>query len=517
MTDLVTFGESMLRLSPPGHQRLETVDRLDVHVAGAESNVAVAAQRLGLDAVWTSKLPDSPLGRRVTSALDSHGVDTEVVWDAEHRQGTYYVESGGKPRGTNVIYDRADAAVTTATPGELPTDEVAAADAFHTTGITPALSAQLLETTAELLSLAQSEGTTTVFDVNYRSKLWEPPEARETIEELLPDVDVLVVAERDARAVLDREGDAEAIARGLDEAFGFAVTLVTRGGEGSLALSDAPAEGRRDDPAFETHGLHCYHGTTIAVDDDLYGTVCFVSEAPRERPFSELETTFAELLARMLERELERRQSTATIERYEEFASVLSHDLRNPLNVAQGRAELERNERDSENLAVAVRSLDRIESIIASVLRVAREGRDVETASTVSLSALADRCWEAIDSGDATLLVDDNFTFRADSERVRSVFENLFRNAVEHGGDGVTIRVGPLDDDEGFYVEDDGPGIPESVRETVFDPGYTTGREGVGLGLSIVESAVEAHGWQIEATESTIGGARFEISGIIPG
>jgi len=238
MTDLVTFGESMLRLSPPGHQRLETVDRLDVHVAGAESNVAVAAQRLGLDAVWTSKLPDSPLGRRVTSALDSHGVDTEVVWDAEHRQGTYYVESGGKPRGTNVIYDRADAAVTTATPGELPTDEVAAADAFHTTGITPALSAQLLETTAELLSLAQSEGTTTVFDVNYRSKLWEPPEARETIEELLPDVDVLVVAERDARAVLDREGDAEAIARGLDEAFGFAVTLVTRGGEGSLALSD---------------------------------------------------------------------------------------------------------------------------------------------------------------------------------------------------------------------------------------------------------------------------------------
>jgi signal transduction histidine kinase len=285
---------------------------------------------------------------------------------------------------------------------------------------------------------------------------------------------------------------------------------------GSLALSDAPEAGWGDDPAFEAHGLHCYHGTPLVVDSDLYGTVCFVSEAPRERPFSEVETTFAELLARMLERELERRQMTATIERYEEFASVLSHDLRNPLNVAQGRVDLERSERESENLAIVARSLDRIESIIASVLRVAREGRDIDATSVVSLSTLAERCWESIGAADATLLVDEEFTFRADAERVRGIFENLFRNAVEHGGDDVTIRVGPLDGGEGFYVEDDGPGIPESDRETVFDPGYTTGREGVGLGLSIVEGGVEAHGWRIEATDAETGGARFEIRDVIP-
>ncbi|MFB6152453.1 MAG: bifunctional 2-dehydro-3-deoxygluconokinase/2-dehydro-3-deoxygalactonokinase [Haloarculaceae archaeon] len=238
MSDLVTFGEAMLRYSPPGHERLETVDELDVHVAGAESNVAIAAQRLGLDATWLSKLPDSPLGRRVTGALGTHGVDATVVWDDDARMGTYYVEMAGKPRGTNVIYDRADSAVTTATTEQLPTDVVSSADLFHTTGITPALSDALESTTADLLALAGDAGTTTVFDLNYRSKLWSPAAARETITDLLPDVDVFVVAQRDARAVLDREGDAAEIARGLDADYGFEVTLVTRGGEGSLALAD---------------------------------------------------------------------------------------------------------------------------------------------------------------------------------------------------------------------------------------------------------------------------------------
>jgi len=237
MTDLVTFGESMLRLSPTGHQRLETADELDVHVAGAESNVAVAAQRLGLETVWLSKLPDSPLGRRVTGALSAHGVEPDVVWDDAGRQGTYYVEFGGTPRGTDVIYDRADASVTTATPAQLDTDRVAEADAFHTTGITPALSETLRETTESLLERAQDADTATVFDLNYRSKLWSPAEARETLAALFPLVDVLVVAERDARTVLGREGDAEEIARELDQTFDFEVTLVTRGDDGSLALA----------------------------------------------------------------------------------------------------------------------------------------------------------------------------------------------------------------------------------------------------------------------------------------
>jgi 2-dehydro-3-deoxygluconokinase len=248
MPELVTFGEMMLRYSPPDQERLETVDELDVHVAGTEGNVAVAAQRLGLDATWLSKLPDSPLGRRVTCELGTHGVDPAVVWDKAHRMGTYYVEMAGEPRGTDVIYDRADSAVTTATPDELRTELISGADLFHTTGITPALSSTLESTTAELLTIANEAGTTTVFDLNYRGKLWSPSEAREVVESLLPAVDVFVLAERDARAVLGREGDAATIARELDTQFGFDVTILTRGADGALALA---ADRILEQPVFD--------------------------------------------------------------------------------------------------------------------------------------------------------------------------------------------------------------------------------------------------------------------------
>lgn len=243
----------MLRLSPPGDERIETADQYAVRAAGAESNVAVAAHRLGLDATWISKLPDSPVGRRVTGELASHGVDTDVVWSEDGRQGTYYLESGDTPRGNNVIYDRADAAVTTATPSELPVDLIGSADAFHTTGITPALSETLESTTASLLSTASDTGTLTSLDVNYRSKLWSPEEARETLESLFPDVDVLVVAERDAKSVLGRTGEAASIARDLADEFGFEVTIVTRGTEPALAVADGDVY---EQPTFEATSAH---------------------------------------------------------------------------------------------------------------------------------------------------------------------------------------------------------------------------------------------------------------------
>ncbi|WP_226021364.1 bifunctional 2-dehydro-3-deoxygluconokinase/2-dehydro-3-deoxygalactonokinase [Halomicrobium salinisoli] len=253
MTDLVTFGETMLRLSPPHGERIETADQYDVHVAGAESNVATAAQRLGLDAAWTSKLPDSPPGRKVANELRGHGVTVDVVWSDEGRQGTYYLETGEAPRGNNVIYDRRDAAVTTASTEELPVDRIESAAAFHTTGITPALSDTLEETTADLLAAAQDAGTTTSFDLNYRSKLWDPAEARPVLEGLFPDVDVLVVAERDAENVLDRTGDAESIAGGLADDFGIEVVIVTRGSRGALALADGETS---EQPTFEASNAH---------------------------------------------------------------------------------------------------------------------------------------------------------------------------------------------------------------------------------------------------------------------
>lgn len=238
MAGLVTFGETMLRLSPPGDERVETAEQYDVNVAGAESNVAVAAQRLGLDAAWISKVPDSPVGRRVTSELRQHGVTVDAVRSPDGRLGTYYLETGDEPRGNTVIYDRSDAAVASATVEELPVERVREASAFHTTGITPGLSETLFETAKELLSIAQDAGTTTTFDLNYRSKVWGPSEARPALEALFPDVDVLVTARRDAETVLDRTGDAEAIVRELADEFDFELTIVTRGSEGALALAD---------------------------------------------------------------------------------------------------------------------------------------------------------------------------------------------------------------------------------------------------------------------------------------
>ncbi|MUV58786.1 bifunctional 2-dehydro-3-deoxygluconokinase/2-dehydro-3-deoxygalactonokinase [Halogeometricum sp. CBA1124] len=240
MTDIVTFGETMLRLSPPRGDRLERTGELDVQAGGAESNVAVAAARLGCDAVWLSKLPDSPLGRRVVSELRSHGVRTGIAWDdsGETRMGTYYLEHGGDPRGTNVIYDRSGAAVTTAKPAELPRGAVRNAEVFYTSGITPALSSTLAETTASLLETAQDADTTTAFDLNYRSKLWTPEEAGEKYESLFSHVDVLVGAERDIEACLGRSGDPTDVARELADEYDFETAIVTLSDEGSVAVHD---------------------------------------------------------------------------------------------------------------------------------------------------------------------------------------------------------------------------------------------------------------------------------------
>ncbi|MFP8888263.1 bifunctional 2-dehydro-3-deoxygluconokinase/2-dehydro-3-deoxygalactonokinase [Natrialbaceae archaeon A-CW2] len=249
MSDLVTFGETMLRLSPPGHERLETASELEVRAAGAESNVAVAAERLGAVSTWTSKLPDSPLGRRVVGELEQYGIDTDIVWSDEGRQGTYYLEHGGKPRGTNVVYDRSNAAITTAEPQEFDIDLIQNARVFFTSGITPALSPTLRETTAQMLKAARQGDTTTAFDLNYRRKLWTPEEARKTLTKLFPGIDILVIAARDARTVLGYEGDPRQLAHKLGSKFDFRTVVVTRGDQGALAWHDNVVH---DHGAYET-------------------------------------------------------------------------------------------------------------------------------------------------------------------------------------------------------------------------------------------------------------------------
>ena len=248
MTDLVTFGETMLRYTPPPGERLETADSFAVDVGGAESNVAVAAARLGRETAWLSKLPDSPLGDRVVRTLRGQGVEVDAARSEEGRLGVYYLEPGGRPRGTDVQYDRREAAVTTATAAELGVERVEAADAVYTSGITPALSETLAGTTRGLLEAADDADTTTVFDVNYRSKLWSPSAARETLSGLLDLVDVLFVAERDAETVFDRAGDPEAVGRGLLEANGPDAVIVTRGERDAVAVTD---ETVFEQPTFE--------------------------------------------------------------------------------------------------------------------------------------------------------------------------------------------------------------------------------------------------------------------------
>ncbi len=238
MSSLVTFGETMLRLSPPSGSRLSRTDRFDVNVGGAESNVAVAAAALGTDATWLSALPEGPLGQRIAYALRGEGVEPRVTWTDEGRVGTYYYEPGGKPRGRRVVYDREGTPIRSLEPGDVQSGRLRGAELFLTSGITPALSEQATATTGALLETAHEAGTTTALDVNYRSKLWSPAEARETLTGLFPSVDRLFVAERDAREVLNADGDASAIANSLAAAHGFETVVVTRGEAGALAVTD---------------------------------------------------------------------------------------------------------------------------------------------------------------------------------------------------------------------------------------------------------------------------------------
>jgi 2-dehydro-3-deoxygluconokinase len=238
VTELATFGETMLRFSPPEGTRLEDAQDIALRTAGAESNVAITAARLGTDATWLSKLPDSPLGRRITADTQRHGVENAIRWSNEGRAGAYYIDFGGAPRGTDVIYDREGAAIKTATPEELDLDFVRTADVFYTSGITPALSDTLVGTTEAILSTAQAADTTTTFDLNYRAKLWSPETARTTCERLFSHVDWLVVAARDAAVVLNEEGDPEDVARRLVEAHDFETVVITLGDEGALAVHD---------------------------------------------------------------------------------------------------------------------------------------------------------------------------------------------------------------------------------------------------------------------------------------
>ncbi len=226
------------------------------------------------------------------------------------------------------------------------------------------------------------------------------------------------------------------------------------------------------------------------------------------------------------ERTERQRQLERQNDRLDQFASVVSHDLRNPLSVAEGRLQLAREEFDSDHLDAVERSHDRMSELIDQLLTLARQGDEVSDVAPVDLATTARRCWGAVETADARIEVETDRTIRADEPRLRQLFENLFRNAVEHGSTGnrteaddhddpgVTVTVGDCED--GFYVADDGPGIPPEERDQVFEPGYSSMADGTGFGLSIVAEIAEAHGWSVRVADDVDGatGARFEFTGV---
>lgn len=284
-----------------------------------------------------------------------------------------------------------------------------------------------------------------------------------------------------------------------------------------LAIQDAVAAGWENDPAYETFQLGCYIGAKVYVDDELYGTFCFAASDACERPFSKIDRMLIRLMSKWASYELERKLSRAELkeqnERLEEFASVVSHDLRNPLQVAEMNLNLVADECQTEYVDPIENALDRMHRIIDDVLWLAREGQSIGTTEPVHLRNVATNAWAVTgtDRTEATLETESGLPkVEADEDRLQQLLENLYRNAIEHSDPPVTVTVGRLAD--GFYVEDDGPGIPEDLRTDIFEAGMTTADDGTGYGLHIVKQIVDAHGWDITVTKSNAGGARFEIT-----
>ncbi|MFC6939959.1 PAS domain-containing sensor histidine kinase [Salinirubellus sp. GCM10025818] len=203
-------------------------------------------------------------------------------------------------------------------------------------------------------------------------------------------------------------------------------------------------------------------------------------------------------------------------ERLDEFASIVSHDLRSPLSVAQGRVSLARDECDcDQHLDPIADAIDRMGSIVDDTLVLAQQGRTVDDLEWIDAASLAEECWRMVGAADAdaTLEVDEPFRLRADPDRLRHALENLLGNALEHGVDDPTVRIGPTGETE-FRVEDDGPGIPREEREEVFEPGYSTAEDGTGFGLAIVRRVADAHGCDVAVTGGADGGARFVFSDV---
>ncbi|QAU12744.1 histidine kinase [Halorubrum sp. BOL3-1] len=358
---------------------------------------------------------------------------------------------------------------------------------------------------------------------------------RATVIETLHDVATTIQTEETAEAVCERT-----VAAAADLLDFNLCTVVVREGEWLVPYAtsaDAPPDGSRKmrideglagktyrtgrshtvaevTSGDETRPADASYRSGISVPIGDHGVFQAVETTPGafddgDAEPAELLVTHAATALDRLEREAELRRQN---ERLDRFASAVSHDLRNPLSVATGRLQLVAEECSSPHVEGVADAHERMERLIDDLLLFAQAGSESLTYTEVDLSRLATDCWGSPPTAGAALSADAGVAVPADRDRLRQLVENVLKNAVDHGGSDVSVTVGGLDD--GFYVADDGRGIPPEDRDDVLTAGYTSAADGTGFGLSIASQVVEAHGREISVSESASGGARFDVRGV---
>ena len=242
MTELITFGETPLRFSPPTAQRLEVAREASIYADGTASNVAVTAQELGTDALWLSKLPDTPLGRRVATQLEGQRIGTEIVWtdDDAHRQGLVFRESGAPPRRPRHVHDRSHTAAATAEPGEFPMERLQGGAVVFTGLSTAVLSEQAASTTEAMLRAASSGGAVTAADLDYSSGLAPPERYQEVLHNISDELDILIASEEAVEEALDRSAKPRELANIIASEHDLDIMVISRSEHGAVALHDSP-------------------------------------------------------------------------------------------------------------------------------------------------------------------------------------------------------------------------------------------------------------------------------------
>lgn len=242
MTELVTFGETPLRFSPPGSQRLRVAREMKLYADGMSSNVAITANELGAEVLWISRLPETPLGKRVTSQVSEHGVETAVTWTQEdtHRQGLVFQEAGASPRASKRWHDRRETAFAYASPSDFPMERIQSADILFTDLCSAVSSKQAAETTQALLRAGSGSGALTAVDLNYAVEHTTASSYRGVFEALTAEIDVVFADESDVRDVLDRTGGARELANVLAADYDLEFAVIARSNGGAVALENSP-------------------------------------------------------------------------------------------------------------------------------------------------------------------------------------------------------------------------------------------------------------------------------------